>query len=151
MARAPQPGDAAPDFELAGSDGPFHLADHRGDRLVLFFYPGDNNLVCTRQFCSYRDRVDEFNDLGVFAVGISPQSVDSHREFIAEHALTLPLLADTSLDVSRAYDVHSSLVGTRRATFVIDERGVVRYRHDNLLSLSYDTVEQVAQALARMR
>lgn len=146
----PDRGTPAPDFELDGSEGPFRLSDHRGERVVLFFYPGDNNLICTRQFCSYRDRVDEFSDLGVLAVGISPQSVDSHREFIAEHALTLPLLADTELAVSRAYDVHSRLIGTKRATFIIDETGIIRYRHDHRLSLSYDTVPTIADALAQL-
>jgi peroxiredoxin Q/BCP len=117
---------------------------------VLFFYPGDNNLICTRQFCSYRDRVDEFEEIGACAVGISPQSVESHRHFIEEHGLTVPLLADTELAVSRAYGVHSNLIGTRRATFVIDADGIVRYRHDNLLSLSYDTVATVSRALAQL-
>lgn len=150
MPRRPQPGDPAPDFELDGSSGPFHLAAHRGERVVLFFYPGDNNLICTRQFCAYRDRVDEFNDLDVTAVGISPQSVESHRDFITENALTLPLLSDGEHAVSKAFDVHSPLIGTKRATFVIDEAGIVRYRHDNLLSLSFDTVSRVAEVLGQL-
>jgi peroxiredoxin Q/BCP len=150
MDRHPESGMAAPDFELEGSEGSFRLSDHRGERIVLFFYPGDNNLICTRQFCSYRDRVDEFNDLRALAVGISPQSVESHREFIDEHALTLPLLADTGLAVTRAYGVHSRLVGTKRATFIIDESGTIRYRHDNLLSLSYDTVTTIAHVLGEL-
>lgn len=150
MARAPQPGDIAPPFALDGSEGRFLLEAHRGRRLVLFFYPGDNNLICTRQLCSYRDQVDQFEDLGIFAVGISPQSVSSHQSFIAEHQLTLPLLADRDFAVSKAYDVHSKFIGTKRATFVIDEAGVVRYRHDNLLSLSYDTVEQLSEALTQL-
>jgi peroxiredoxin Q/BCP len=148
VAKTPQPGDPAPVFELDGSNGPFKLAAHLGLPVVLFFYPGDNNLVCTRQLCSYRDQVHRFDDLGVYAVGISPQSVESHRSFIEEHQLTLPLLADTEFAVSKAYDVHSSFIGTKRATLVIDAAGIVRYRHDNLLSLSYDTVDQVARALA---
>jgi len=150
VGRQPDTGAPAPDFELDGSDGPFRLSEHRGERVVLFFYPGDNNLICTRQFCSYRDRVDEFNDLDVLAVGISPQSVESHREFIAEHRLTLPLLSDTDLNVSRDYGVHSPLIGTKRATFVIDETGIIRYRHDNPLSLTYDTVAAVGQAIVHL-
>jgi thioredoxin-dependent peroxiredoxin len=150
VARTPQPGEPAPAIELEGSDGPFSLTAQRGRRVVLFFYPGDNHLVCTRQLCSYRDRVDQFNDLGVFAVGISPQSVASHRSFIDEHQLTLPLLADTEFVVSKAYDAYSPRIGTNRATFIIDEAGIVRYRHNNLLSLSYDTVDDVARALAAL-
>ena len=139
-------------FELPDETGTMRkLSDLLADGpVVLFFYPGDNNLICTRQLCSYRDQVDQFEDLGIFAVGISPQSVSSHQSFIAEHQLTLPLLADRDFAVSKAYDVHSKFIGTKRATFVIDEAGVVRYRHDNLLSLSYDTVEQLSEALTQL-
>ncbi|HEX4032929.1 MAG TPA: peroxiredoxin [Solirubrobacteraceae bacterium] len=144
----PRVGDLAPDFELDGSEGRFRLSEHRGRRVVLFFYPGDNNLVCTRQFCAYRDQVDQFDDLEILAAGISPQNVASHQSFIAEHALTVPLLSDTQLLVSKTYDVHSRLIGTKRATFVIDRAGVIRYRHDNVLSLTYDTVARLRTALA---
>jgi len=78
------------------------------------------------------------------------QDIASHRHFIAKHGLTLPLLADSNHDVSKLYDVHSSVIGTKRATIVIDERGVVRYRHDNLLSLSYDSVNDLSTVLARL-
>jgi peroxiredoxin Q/BCP len=150
MAKTPQPGQPAPDFELDGTDGRFRLSEHLGERVVLLFYPGDNTAVCTRQFCSYRDQVDQFAGLGVCAVGISPQDISSHEGFIASHGLTLPLLADVEHEVSKRYHVHSNLIGTKRATFVIDEEGIVRYRHDNLLSLSYDTVSDLSIALATL-
>ena len=60
MAKTPQVGEQAPDFELPGTDGAFRLSDHRGERVVLLFYPGDNTPVCTKQFCSYRDRAEDF-------------------------------------------------------------------------------------------
>ena len=63
MAKEPRVGEQAPDFELSGTDGPFKLSDHRGERVVLLFYPGDNTAVCTKQFCSYRDRAEEFSSL----------------------------------------------------------------------------------------
>jgi thioredoxin-dependent peroxiredoxin len=151
MSKFPQFGDAAPDFEIDGTHGHFRLSAHRGEKVVLLFYPGDNNLICTRQLCSYRDRVDQFNELGVYAVGISPQDLDSHEQFVAKHGLTLPLLADTGFAVSKAYDVYSPRIGTNRATLIIDENGVVRYRHDNLLSLSYDSVSDLRSALAQIR
>jgi peroxiredoxin Q/BCP len=151
MARNPQQGDIAPDFAIEGTHGPFRLSALRGERVVLLFYPGDNNMICTRQFCSYRDRVDEFSKLGVRAVGISPQDIASHEQFIARHGLPLPLLSDAGHHVSRLYDVHSKLIGTKRATFVIDEQGIVRYRHDNVLSLSYDTVNDLEAALTTLR
>ena len=59
MARGPHVGDRAPNFELEGTDGLFRLSDHRGRRVVLLFYPGDNTPVCTRQFCSYRDEAEK--------------------------------------------------------------------------------------------
>jgi peroxiredoxin Q/BCP len=150
MAKDPQPGEIAPDFELAGTHGPFRLSDHRGERVVLLFYPGDNTMVCTRQFCSYRDHAAQLSKLGVYAVGISGQDLACHEQFIAKHGLTLPLLSDPDHEVARLYDVHSSLIGTRRATFVIDEQGIVRHRHDNVLSLSYDSIDDLATALAAL-
>lgn len=140
-------GDAAPDFELRGTNGPFRLSDHRGERVVLLFYPGDGTPVCTRQFCSYRDRAEDFAGLGATVVGISAQDVDSHERFSAKHSLTVPLLADEGGAVAKLYGAHSRL-GTKRAVIVIDQDGVVRYRHDHLLGLSYQSVDQLRDALA---
>jgi peroxiredoxin Q/BCP len=147
MAKSPKVGDPAPDFELEGTSGPFRLAEHRGERVVLLFYPGDNTAVCTKQFCSYRDQPEAFDSLQATVVGISGQSVDSHEAFTAKHGLTVPLLADTDLAVAKLYGVHQPIVGTRRAVFIIDEQGVVRHRHDHLLSLSFQGVEALQAAL----
>src|ERR1700751_1738901 len=103
MAKSPQVGERAPDFELQGTDGPFKLSDHRGERVVLLFYPGDNTMVCTKQFCSYRDRADDFSTLGATVVGISAQDLGSHEAFAAKYSLNVPLLADVDKAVSRAY------------------------------------------------
>jgi peroxiredoxin Q/BCP len=151
MERPPQVGDQAPDFEIEGTDGPFRLSEHRGKVVALLFYPGDNYLVCTRQFCSYRDRVDMFRELDLDPVGISSQTLASHKDFIARHGLTVPLLADTKHEAAALYTVHSKRFGTRRAAFLIDEGGVVRYRHDNPLSLSYDSVDDLRHALIELR
>jgi peroxiredoxin Q/BCP len=147
MARSPQIGDQAPDFELGGTNGSFRLSEHRGERVVLLFYPGDNTLVCTRQFCSYRDRRDELAALDATIVGISAQSVASHQAFSDKHRLTVPLLADRSSAVAKRYGVHAPVVGSRRAVFVIDEQGIVRYRHDHALSLTYQSVDEISAAL----
>jgi peroxiredoxin Q/BCP len=88
MARGPQEGDPAPDFELEGTEGTFRLDEHRGERVVLLFYPGDETPVCTRQFCSYRDQGDELARLDATVVGISSQSVSSHARFSDRHDLT---------------------------------------------------------------
>ena len=104
MAKNPQVGEQAPDFELPGTDGPFRLSEHRGERVVLLFYPGDNTPVCTKQFCSYRDRAEDFAALDATVVGISAQDLDSHEAFVAKHSLNVPLLADVDKAVASKYN-----------------------------------------------
>jgi len=147
MAKTPQVGEQAPDFELAGTDGPFKLSDHRGERVVLLFYPGDNTMVCTKQFCSYRDRADDFATLEATVVGISSQDLASHEQFAAKHGLNVPLLADVDKQVAKAYSAFSSRLGTKRAVIVIDEQGIVRHRHDHLLGLDYQSVDELKSVL----
>ncbi len=148
MARTPQVGEPAPDFELPGTDGAFKLSDHRGERVVLLFYPGDNTPVCTRQFCSYRDHSEDFDALSATVVGISSQDLDSHAAFIAKHGLNVPLLADVDKQVAKQYSAFASrLNSTKRAVIVIDEQGIVRHRHDHLLGLDYQSVDEIKQAL----
>jgi peroxiredoxin Q/BCP len=146
MAKTPRVGEQAPDFELEGTDGPFKLSGHRGERVVLLFYPGDNTPVCKKQFCSYRDRADDFAALDATVVGISAQDVDSHRGFIEKNSLTVPLLADVDGAVASAYSA-SNRLGTKRAAIVIDEQGIVQHRHDHLLGLDYQSVDDLKAAL----
>jgi thioredoxin-dependent peroxiredoxin len=147
MAKHPEVGEPAPDFELDGTDGPFKLSEHRGERVVLLFYPGDNTAVCTKQFCSYRDNAEAFGALDATVVGISSQSVESHRGFTAKHDLNVPLLADEDAAVAKAYGAHAPLVGTKRAVVIVDEDGVVQHRHDHLLGLDFQTVGDLREAL----
>lgn len=147
MAKTPAVGEHAPDFELEGTNGPFKLSAHQGERVVLLFYPGDGTPVCTKQFCSYRDRPGDFAALGATVVGISQQDLASHEGFIAKNALNVPLLADADGRVARLYSAHNRL-GTKRAVIVIDEQGIVRHRHDHLLGLDYQTVDDLQGALA---
>jgi peroxiredoxin Q/BCP len=147
MAKTPEVGEQAPDFELPGTDGTFRLSDHRGERVVLLFYPGDNTMVCTKQFCSYRDRPDEFAALNATVVGISSQDLASHQAFTAKHGLTVPLLADVDRQVAQSYDAFSPRLGVKRAVIVIDEGGIVRYRHDHRLGLDYQSVDELKAAL----
>jgi thioredoxin-dependent peroxiredoxin len=147
MAKHPEVGDPAPDFELQGTYGRFKLSDHRGQRVVLLFYPGDNTPVCTRQFCSYRDNAEAFAALDARVVGISSQNVDSHESFTAEHGLNVPLLADEGSKVAKAYGAHAPVIGTKRAAIIVDEEGIVRYRHDHLLGLDFQTVDDLRDAL----
>jgi peroxiredoxin Q/BCP len=147
MSKTPQPGETAPDFDLPGTDGTFRLSDHRGERVVLLFYPGDNTMVCTKQFCSYRDRAEDFASLNATVVGISSQDLASHEAFAAKHALNVPLLADVDKAVAKAYSAFSPRLGTKRAVVVIDEQGVVRHRHDHALGLDYQSVDELREAL----
>jgi peroxiredoxin Q/BCP len=149
MAQGPQVGDPAPDFTLEGTDGTFTLAEQRGQRVVLLFYPGDNTAVCTRQFCSYRDHAEDFAKLDAVAVGISSQSVDSHEGFRDRHGLNVPLLADEDRAVSKSYGVTGPL-GVRRAVIIVDEDGIVRHRHIHALGLTFQTVDDIAAALASL-
>ena len=98
-------GDKAPGFELADDAGEtFRLADHLGQKLLLVFYPGDDTPVCTRQLCDYRDGIEAFAGLGVTVIGISNDSVESHRKFKHKHSLPFTLLSDPDLAVAERYD-----------------------------------------------
>jgi peroxiredoxin Q/BCP len=145
--KTPQVGEQAPDFELPGTAGTFKLSEHRGERVVLLFYPGDNTMVCTKQFCSYRDRADDFASLEATVVGISSQDLASHEGFVAKHSLNVPLLSDVDRQVSIGYSAFSSRLGIKRAVIVIDEQGVVRARHDHLLGLDYQSVDELKTML----
>jgi peroxiredoxin Q/BCP len=141
-------GDPAPDFELPGTgDKTYRLADYRGRKVVLAFYPGDFTAVCTKQFCSYRDQEDKLDGLGADVLGISPQSVESHERFTEEKRLNVPLLADEDKAVGRAYGVVAGPM-VRRAIFVVDEQGIVRYRKVTLAGLTYESVDDLQRAVA---
>lgn len=148
MAKGPRVGDQAPDFELEGTDGRFHLSEHRGERVVLLFYPGDETPVCTKQFCSYRDRADDMSSLDAMVVGVSGQDVESHRDFIDHHGLTVPLLADPDKAVAKLYGVTRPVLGTQRATFIIDANGTVAWCKIHALGLDYVSVDELTEALA---
>jgi thioredoxin-dependent peroxiredoxin len=146
----PKVGDRAPDFELEGTDGTFRLSDHRGERVVLLFYPGDNTPVCTKQFCSYAERADDMHDLRATVVGISSQDVDSHQEFQAKHSIPVPLLADTDKSVAKAYGASAPMVGTRRAVIVVDEDGIIRHHFVHRLGLDFQTVDEIRAVLDKL-
>lgn len=152
MARKLKVGSRAPSFELPGTGGKdYKLSDYRGTGVVLAFYPGDFTPVCTKQFCSYRDDGDRIESLGVQMLGISPQSVDSHERFIAENGLNIPLLADEDKKVARAYGVVGPSGLIRRSIFLIDAKGILRYRHVALFGLHYKDVRDIERAVEQVR
>ena len=133
----PNEGAAAPDFTLRDGDGAeWRLSDHRGQVVVLLFYPGDETPICTRQMCSVRDRWDDYAATGAEVVGISTNSVESHRQFAEHHGLPLRLLADTERKVADMYGAQSLIPGkVARSVFVIDGNGVITYRDVRPLGL----------------
>ena len=148
MAKKPEVGDDAPDFELEGTDGTFRLSEHRGEKVLLLFYPGDETTVCTKQFCSYRDNSEAFGALGVTAVGISGKGVDSKKSFQDNHKLNVPLLADPDGAVAEQYDAYAKrLKTTKRAAIIVGEDGKVAHRHDHTLGLDFQTVADLKETL----
>ena len=127
----PDIGDTAPDFTLADDRGArFHLRDHRGKPVVVEFYCEDETDGCAVENAEFSALVPEFDKLGAAVVGVSPQSVESHRKFSVKHGFRQPLLADTDLVANQAYDVWQlkklwgrEYMGTVRTTFVIDANG----------------------------
>ena len=121
--------DLAPDFTLKDGNGnDWRLSDHRGKVVVLLFYPGDETPICTRQMCSVRDRWDDYVATGAEVVGISSDSIESHRKFAEHHNLPLRLLSDSEGVAAKLYGAQSLIPGrVARSVFVIDADGVLRH------------------------
>src|SRR6266403_2717530 len=122
-------GTAAPDITLSDSDDKqWRLSDQRGKVVVLLFYPGDETPICTRQLCSVRDRWQDYLATGAEVVGISSDSIESHKKFAEHHDLPLRLLADSDGQTSNLYGARSLIPGkVARSVFVIDAQGILRY------------------------
>jgi len=133
----PQEGSPAPDFSLLDGDGQnWRLSDHLGKVVVLLFYPGDETPICTRQMCSVRDRWEDYAANGAEVVGISTNSVESHKSFAAHHQLPLRLLSDTDRKVADMYGAQSLIPGkVARSVFVINRAGVITHRDVRPLGL----------------
>jgi len=133
----PQEGSPAPDFSLVDGDGQnWRLSDHRGKVVVLLFYPGDETPICTRQMCSVRDRWEDYAATGAEVVGISTNSVESHKSFAEHHQLPLRLLSDTDRKVADTYGAQSLIPGkVARSVFVINRAGVITHRDVRPLGL----------------
>ena len=127
-----QPGMPAPDFELPDAAGKiWHLADLRGKRVVIYFYPIDDTPGCTAEACDFRDARDDFATAGYEVLGVSPQNADSHNAFSTKYGLNFPLLVDSNMRAAAAYgaisdrerDYEGTPIEINRSTFVIDEEG----------------------------
>ena len=133
-------GIQAPDFTLPDQNGELHsLKEYRGKRVLLYFYPRDNTPGCTKQACGYSERYPQFEEKGVVVIGISKDSVASHKRFEEKQGLTFTLLSDPELEAIQAYDVWKEKknygkvsMGVVRTTYLIDEEGVIIMANDKV-------------------
>jgi peroxiredoxin Q/BCP len=130
-------GDMIPAFSLPDQDGNlFDISSYLGKKkLVIFFYPQDGSLNCTREACYFRDLSDIFREADAMIIGISEQSVESHKKFAAENKLTYTLLSDDKNIVRKLFGVPSRIFGliAGRVTYVADRSGKVVYIFDSQL------------------
>lgn len=128
-------GEKAPNFKGVDQDGnKVALSDFKGKKVVLYFYPKDNTPGCTAQACNLRDNYDLLFEHGMQVVGVSVDSVDSHKKFETKFDLPFPLIADADHKIVNEYGVWGekkfmgkTFDGTHRTTFLIDEKGIVRH------------------------
>jgi len=122
-------GDQVPNFSLRDQNNKiFNIADNIGKPMVIYFYPKDDTPGCTKEACKFRDEFENFTDLGAIVVGISADTVESHKIFEEKYNLPFILLADTENKVRSLFGVPKNLfLIPGRVTYVIDKRGVVQY------------------------
>lgn len=133
-------GIKAPDFTLPDQNGEIHsLSDYKGQKVLLYFYPKDNTSGCTKQAIAYTSLADEFKEKGIKIIGISKDSVASHKKFEGKQALGITILSDTEKKVIMDYDVYKekslygkTSMGVVRTTYLIDEQGIIIFANDKV-------------------
>ncbi|UFS59730.1 peroxiredoxin [Subtercola endophyticus] len=159
MAKLAEIGTPAPDFTLPGlllgSDGTVTRADYtlsaaKGRPLVLAFYPGDQSKVCTAQLCSYQSELAEFTEMGAEVWGISPQDLESHEKFALKERLEFPLLADPGLVSAKAFGITAPVLGLRRAVFVIDAEGIIRWKHVAVVGATFQSASVIREQIVAL-
>lgn len=126
-------GTKAPDFELPDQNEEMHkLSDYAGKKVILYFYPKDNTPGCTKQACGFAQLYPDFNEKGAVILGVSKDSVKSHKKFQEKYQLPFTLLSDPELQVIQAYDVWKEknmygkkVMGVVRTTYLINEEGII--------------------------
>ena len=134
------PGDTAPDFTLPDADGkPVSLADYRGRRVVVYFYPAAGTPGCTKEACDFRDNLAELNGAGLDVLGISPDKPAKLAKFREKEGLTFPLLSDADKEVLNAWGAFGekqmygkTVTGVIRSTFVVDPEGKIEVAQYNV-------------------
>ena len=133
-------GTKAPDFILPDQNGEIHkLSDYAGKKVILYFYPKDNTAGCTKQACGFSERYPQFTEKNAVVLGISKDSVASHKKFEEKYGLAFTLLSDTEHKVIEAYDVWKEkknygkvYMGIVRTTYLIDENGIIIKANDKV-------------------
>ena len=133
-------GIKAPDFKLPDQNGEVHkLSDYLGKKIILYFYPKDNTPGCTKQACGFSERYPQFTEKGAVILGVSKDSVASHKRFEEKYGLAFTLLADPERKVIEAYDVWKEKknygkvsMGVVRTTYLIDEQGIIIKANDKV-------------------
>ncbi|MEV1296081.1 thioredoxin-dependent thiol peroxidase [Pseudonocardia sp. NPDC049635] len=128
-----QAGDPAPDFTLADADGkPVSLSDHRGRKVIVYFYPAASTPGCTKQACDFRDNLAELDGAGIDVIGISPDKPEKLAKFRDAQGLTFPLLSDPDRTVLTAWGAFGektmygkTVTGVIRSTFLVGEDGTI--------------------------
>ena len=126
-------GTKAPDFSLPDQNGEIHsLEEYKGKKVILYFYPRDNTAGCTKQACGFAERYPQFLEKNAVVLGVSKDSVASHKKFGEKYELPFTLLSDTELSCIQAYDVWKEknnygkkTMGVVRTTYLIDEQGII--------------------------
>ena len=139
-----QIGTKAPSFELYDQNGTLHkLEDYKGKKVILYFYPKDNTTGCTKEACGYNENLSSFNDKNVVILGISKDSVSSHKKFESNFGLGFTLLSDENLDAIKKYDVWKekknygkTYMGILRTTYLINEEGIIVFANDKVKAAS---------------
>nr|WP_315103852.1 thioredoxin-dependent thiol peroxidase [uncultured Catonella sp.] len=133
-------GMKAPDFNLPDQNGKLHsLSEYKGKKLIIYFYPKDSTPGCTKQACGFSERYPQFEEKGTEIIGISKDSVASHKKFEEKNRLRFTILSDTELTAIKAYDVwHQKkmagreYMGVVRTTYLIDEEGIIIRANDKV-------------------
>jgi len=151
LAESVKVGDIAPNFALLSETGEaVELQDYLGKKpIVLFFYPKDNTIICTKEVCHFRDNFDEFKKINnAEVIGISSDTEDSHKQFSEVNKLPFTLLSDPDEDVRREYGVPKTLgIIPGRVTYVIDKDGVIRH----IFSSQLNYKRHVNEALSALK
>lgn len=149
-------GKVAPDFTLPDQNGiPHTLSDYHGKKVILYFYPRDNTAGCTKQACSFKALMPQFSENGAVILGVSKDSVASHKRFEEKYGLPFTLLSDEEKTVIQAYDVWKEKknygkvsMGVVRTTYLIDENGIIVRAYDKVKAA--DNPGQMLEELATL-